>query len=175
MILVSDWAQPGGSYVGSLSWLPWDREDAGVISKALSSTCLALGLGKFRLLGLEELGLLCLSSCGLSMCSLQHGDFRVAILATQPPPKGPQAFVLSERTRWKLYHFLRPSLESHIALLLFCTHRSPPKEPTQFQRDHLLTRGWGGRVLEEHVRLNILWPILKNTICYRKFNTILLN
>lgn len=84
-----------------------------------------------------------LSSRGLSMGSLQHGGFRAAKLATQPP-KCPQAFVLSERTRWKLYHFLRPSLESHIALLLLCIHRSPPKEPTQFQRGHLLTRGGPG-------------------------------
>ena len=144
MILAIDLAQLGCSYSGFLTWLPWDRDDTGVISKASSFACLTLGLGKFQLLGLKYPGLFWLSwrylhvICPCGLCSMvASGQLNLMITCLL---RAPQAYVLSERTRQKLYHLLRSSLESHIVLLLLY---SPPKKPTQVQRQgtksHLLT------------------------------------
>lgn len=179
MVLAIDLTQLGCSHSGSPTWLPWDGGDTGVISKASSFTCLVLGLGKFQRLGLKHLGLfwLSLSSRDLSMWSLQHGGFRAVELLITCLLRAPQAYVLSERTRQKLYHLLRSSLESHIVLLLLY---SPPKKTTQVQRQGTKTPsldlGEEAAFLKEHVRLNIfLQPLFKNIICHKKFNTILSN
>lgn len=77
---------------------------------------------------------LTLSSGGLHVVSaaswLRAAEFIISWLL-----RAPAAYVLSQRTKWKLYYFLRPSLESHIGLLLLCIHRSPPKKSTQIQRE----------------------------------------
>lgn len=96
---------------------------------------LALGLGKFKLPGLEHGAPLhlSLSWCALSMCSLQHGGFGADLLATQPL-EAPQAFVLSKRMRQKLCHLLRPSLESHIVRYFCCAvPEAHPRSPFNFK------------------------------------------
>lgn len=176
---MSAWAQPGGSHAGSLSWLPWDREDKGVISKAFSSTWLAgTGTGEVQTARAGTWG----SSASLSIlvCSvhvLSAAWWLRGRSACYTATRGSTGVCSEQENETEAVSpFKTQPRKPHSALLLLCSPRSSPKEPIQFQSGHLLTKGEGGRVLEEHMKLNtLLWPILKNTLCHRKFDTILLN
>lgn len=112
MILLIDWAQLGGSHSGlSPAWCEagtrWSHRK--VFFTHVSDT----GTRKVQTAGGGAAGAPpTLSSYGLSLWSLQHGGLRAAMLITWPR-RDPQAYVLSERTEWKLYHLFRPSPESH--------------------------------------------------------------